>query len=208
MDAQQKNLIIKEFPGIATFAPFLEEAFDFASLDTPIRQASFLAQCAHETGRFTTFTEDLSRYSAKRLSEVWKERFAIDKIAGKPNQLAYEHEYKPVKLANYVYGGRYGNKAPGDGWKYRGRFWMMLTFKDNYKEVDRLLGLRGELVLNPEEFLNRPRINILTGAAFWRMRKLNKLVEDPKELRKRIQGGDLGADAVSKYRSKLFQILT
>lgn len=208
MTQDQTASIVKLFPAIAPFIPYLDEAFAFANLDSPVRQASFIAQCAHETGQFKRFTEDLGSYSAKRLSQVWKERFAINKIAGNPNQLAYEHEFKPVKLANYVYGGRYGNKAPGDGWKYRGRFWMMLTFKDNYKEVDRMLGLKGELVINPEAFLDKPRINLMTGAAFWKMRKLNKLVEDPKELRKKIQGGDLGLDSVSKYKAQIFQILT
>jgi predicted chitinase len=46
------------------------------------------------------------------------------------------------------YDGRFGNVNPGDGYKYRGRGFIELTFFDNYKEAGEAIGV--DLVANPE----------------------------------------------------------
>lgn len=46
------------------------------------------------------------------------------------------------------YQGKYGNTASGDGKKYRGRGYVQLTFKANYKRFGTKLGL--DLIRNPE----------------------------------------------------------
>lgn len=84
-----------------------------------------LATAHHETGaRFAPVVENLN-YSAKRLTEVWKTRFPT--LAS-----ATPYANNPQKLANKVYGGRNGNVGPDDGWRYRGRGLVQITFKDNY----------------------------------------------------------------------------
>ena len=40
----------------------------------------------------------------------------------------------PDQFFNAIYGDRYGN-AHDEGWKYRGRGFNQLTFKDNYKDI-------------------------------------------------------------------------
>jgi predicted chitinase len=55
--------------------------------------------------------------------------------------------------ANKVYGGKYGNKLPGDGFKYRGRGYNQITFYDRYLEIGRKIGV--DLVNNPD-LLNDP----------------------------------------------------
>ncbi len=47
-----------------------------------------------------------------------------------------------------VYGGRYGNNMPGDGYKYRGRGFNGLTFKGSYIEFGNKI--KQDLVNNPD----------------------------------------------------------
>lgn len=87
--------------------------------------AYILATANHETGgKFAVVTENLN-YSAPRLVEVWPKRFPS--VAS-----ARPYANNPQKLANFVYGGRGGNTKPDDGWRYRGRGLVQITFKDNY----------------------------------------------------------------------------
>jgi putative chitinase len=87
--------------------------------------AYIFATAHHETGaRFAPVEENLN-YSAKRLTQVWPSRFPS--IAA-----ATPYANNPQKLANKVYGGRMGNVAPDDGWRYRGRGFVQITGRDNY----------------------------------------------------------------------------
>src|SRR5690606_5455531 len=63
---------------------------------------------------------------------------------------------------NYVYGGRYGN-ANNEGYKYRGRGFNQLTFKDNYFTYGKLIGK--DLVKNPD-LVNNPAIAAQIVAAY------------------------------------------
>jgi putative chitinase len=105
------------------------------------RTAMFLAQCAMESGRFGTLEENLN-YSAAGLLKVWPNRFS-----------ASEAEYyarRPQAIANRAYANRGGNRdeASGDGWRYRGRGPLQVTFRSNYFScgVDCAL----PLILEPE----------------------------------------------------------
>lgn len=52
------------------------------------------------------------------------------------------------RAANANYGNRYGNTRPGDGYRYRGRGYVQVTFKDNYRKMETATGL--PLVANPD----------------------------------------------------------
>ena len=43
--------------------------------------------------------------------------------------------WTPRKFYNYVYGGTLGNTDPDDGWKYQGRGYNGITFKNIYQDV-------------------------------------------------------------------------
>ncbi|WP_457578970.1 hypothetical protein [Ensifer adhaerens] len=93
---------------------------------TPLTHlAAILAEAHHETGgQFQPVSENLN-YSAKRLTEVWPNRFPT--IAA-----AAPYANNPQRLANKVYGGRLGNVDPGDGWLFRGRGLAQITGRENY----------------------------------------------------------------------------
>lgn len=93
---------------------------------TPDRAAHFFGQTGHETGGFTTFTENLN-YSAKGLRGVFGKYFPTDELAS-----AYQRQ--PERIANRVYASRMGNgpEASGDGWKFRGRGALQVTGRNNY----------------------------------------------------------------------------
>jgi putative chitinase len=105
----------------------------FAISDKPLRVAHFMAQMLHESGALTIQFENLN-YSAQRLPKVWPKRF---QPIGPLDPVAFAHN--PEKLANEVYGGRMGNVASDEGFKYRGRGLLQLTGKGSYAEATAIL---------------------------------------------------------------------
>src|SRR6185436_7164266 len=126
---------------IATLAPSARSSYrdafaagqdvldQFGISETPLRVAHFMAQMLHESGALTIQFESLN-YSAERLPKVWPKRF---RPAGPLDPAAFAHD--PEKLANEIYGGRMGNDAPSDGYRYRGRGLLQLTGKESYAEA-------------------------------------------------------------------------
>ena len=98
-------------------------------LELPSDEAAvhFFAQCAHETGNFTRFEENLN-YSQDRLLVIFGKYFN--------EETAQNYHRKPEKIANRVYANRMhnGDELSGDGWKYRGRGAIQLTGKYNYQK--------------------------------------------------------------------------
>ena len=95
--------------------------------------AALIGQCAHESMGFTVTEERLS-YSAARLMQVWPARYPTEEIARR-------YARQPRKLANHTYGGRNGNTEPDDGWRYRGRGYLQLTGRANYRLAGLAVGL-------------------------------------------------------------------
>ncbi len=105
--------------------------------------AHFFGQCAHETGGFRLFVENLN-YDAAGLRRVFKKYFATDAVAA-------QYARQPQKIANRVYGNRMGNgnEASGDGWRYRGRGAIQLTGRDNYQRFSTFLK-RPDILTSPD----------------------------------------------------------
>jgi putative chitinase len=141
----------------------------------------FLGQILHESAGLTQFTENL-QYSAERLCAVWPKRFPT-------LQEARPYAYNPEALANRVYGGRMGNVALGDGWKYRGRTPIQLTGKDGYRHVGDLMGV--DLVSNPEQ-LSQPDNALQAAIHWWEDRIPDSMIGDPEKVTERVNGGLIG----------------
>lgn len=115
-------------------------------IKTNIQVRHFLAQCMHESANFTKTTENLN-YSAKGLLTVFKKYFNEEQ--------AKRYARKPVLIASRVYSNRMGNgnEASQDGWKYRARGYIGLTFYNNYYAFDQTV--QEDVVNNPEFVASR-----------------------------------------------------
>lgn len=143
----------------------LEQVRDSAArlgvFDSPLRAAHLIGQCGHESMGFTRVAESLFFTTASRILAVWPHRFR-DQVH------AREFVRNPEKLANHVYAGRMGNDARGDGFRYRGRGYIQLTGKDNYRVFGRRIEL--DLVTHPED-AEEPGTAWLIAAAYFANRR-------------------------------------
>jgi predicted chitinase len=121
---------------------------------------SFLSQCAHETLDF------------KHMKE----------IGGSLDFRKYDPKYAPKKAKAL------GNKQIGDGAKYKGRGYIQLTGRDNYKRAGAALGL--PLEAKPE-LVEKPEVAAKVAVWYWKTRVANKVdsFKDTKAVTKTINPG-------------------
>ena len=158
---------------------------------TPVRAAHFFAQCAHESGGFAVFNENLN-YSTRGLQSTFKKYFPDAATAKK-------YERKPEMIANRVYASRMGNgdEKSGDGWKFRGRGAIQLTGKSNYLAFSKHIG-DPEVMTNPD--IVATKYSFESAMFFFETNGLwaicDKGVGDATilALTKRINGGTHGLD--------------
>lgn len=122
-------------------------------LDSDLLVAHAMAQFSHECGAGLELVENLN-YSAEGLMNTWPKRFNAARAK------AFAHQ--PEKIANEVYGGRMGNTAPDDGWKFRGRGASQLTGRENYAKLGAKLKL--DLIGSPD-LVNDPANFLVCGVA-------------------------------------------
>ncbi len=160
----------------------LIQAMDFFKINTPFRQAAFLAQCAHESREFNTTEENLN-YSAERLIKVFPKYF-------KSLEQATLYARNPRAIASYVYANRMGNGAEssGDGYRYRGRGYIQLTGHDNYMQF---ASATATDALNQPDIVSDSECAAMSAGWFWSKNGLNQLAdqEDMLTITRRINGG-------------------
>ena len=178
----------------------LNAAFAKYDISTPVRQAFFVGQCAHESNNFTRLEEGLN-YSASRLMAVWPSRFPTLEAAA-------PYANNPEKLANKVYGGRadLGNKEDGDGFKFHGRGCIQLTGRDLYERCGEAIGAD---LINQPQLLVEPHYAAMSAAWFWNKKGLNALADskDYDTMTKRINGGLIGLDDRKAKIAKVISVL-
>ena len=178
-----------------SWADPLNSAMEKYRINTIPRTIDFLAQIGHESVRLTHVEENLN-YSATGLRKYFSRRFQ-------------EYEFdryarKPQAIANRVYAGRYGNgdERSGDGWKYRGRGLIQLTFKDNYVAFSQEIGI--DLASYPD-YVALPHFAALSAAWFWAIHGCNELADMGDFLKetKVINGGTNGWDDRLMLRERI-----
>ncbi|SFF11598.1 glycoside hydrolase family 19 protein [Nitrosomonas sp. Nm166] len=173
------------------------------NIDTPLRLAHFLAQCAHESAEFKAPEENLN-YSAERLKKKFSKYFSGD--------LADRYARQPEKIASRIYGNRMGNgdEASKEGYQYRGRGYIQLTGKDNYRAFAQSIG--DDVVKHPS--LVATKYPLLSAAWFWDMRSLNQLADQGSsdevvaKITKKVNGGFNGLDDRIKHFKNYYALLT
>jgi len=173
-------------------------------ITTPLRLAHFLAQCGHESGGFRAFSENLN-YGAKGLLSIFPKYF-------KTIEKAKAYERKPEKIANLVYANRMGNgnEASGEGWKYRGRGYIQLTGKENYRAFDATVP--DDIVANPD--LVATKYALASAAFFFKKNNLWSICDKGSSpdvvtlVTKRVNGGTIGLADRQKHFKEYYNLLS
>jgi putative chitinase len=172
-------------PYIDHWYSVLEQLLDDYDINTPLRVAHFIAQCAHESGNFVFIKENLN-YKAASLQKIFGKYFPT-------TELAAQYANKPEQIANRIYASRMGNgpEASGDGYRYCGRGLIQLTGKDNYTFFAGSLGITVE---EASEYLATFEGAAQSACWFWEQNNLNRFADanDVKGLTKAINGGQIG----------------
>ena len=163
-------------------------------IDSELRVAGFLAQCAHESNDFTILQENLN-YSADGLTKIFPKYFA--------NVNANDYARQPEKIANRVYSSRMGNgdEHSGEGYKFRGRGPIQLTGKDNYTHCSQDVYGDLRLVETPDLVTTDKAAALSTACWFWKKNGLNEIADrgDIVTMTKRVNGGTIGLDDRKKH---------
>lgn len=171
-------------------------------LNTPLRLAHFLAQCGHESGGFKFVQENLN-YSAQGLQNIFGKYF--------PGNLEESYARQPQKIASRVYANRMGNgdEASGEGYKFRGRGFIQLTGKDNYKSFS--TAINEDCVANPD--LVSTKYPLASAAWFFHKNGLHKIADGGAtdavvtQVTKRVNGGTIGLPDRIKHFNEYYKLL-
>ncbi|MHB8071520.1 MAG: glycoside hydrolase family 19 protein [Candidatus Cryosericum sp.] len=192
-----------------TVAAALNPAMDWAEVNTPARQAAFVAQWAQETHGFNHLVENLN-YSAHGLLKNFRTHFTPEE--------AEDYARQPERIANRAYADRLGNgsEESGDGWRYRGGGYPQLTGKGHYLDAGRDLNL--DLVNNPE-MARGHQVGAYLAAWFWvtggnnlanpKSPSCNEMADagDFLALTHRINGGENGLAEREEYWERAKEVL-
>lgn len=169
-------------------------------INSVLRVAAFVAQCAHESGNFKLLSENLY-YRAETLMRVWPSRFPTMEIA-------QQYAMQPEKIANRAYGNRMGNgpEESGDGWRYAGKGLIQLTGKENYTRFANAIGMTPEEV---SEYLQTFNGAVHSACWFWQTHNLNVYADsqDILTMTKRINSGTNGLEDRKKHYAHALQVL-
>lgn len=176
----------------------IDDLVERFSMDSPLRLAHFMAQCAHESGNFKLVVENLN-YSADGLLKVFPKYF-------KDKATADSYARKPEAIANRVYADRMGNgpEASGDGFRFRGRGYIQLTGRNNYKAFSDFV--KEDCVASPD--LVATKYPLISAAFFFEKNGLWAICDKGNTpdvvtmVTKRVNGGTHGLDdRLSKFNA-------
>lgn len=181
------------------YAQPLTQAMQRWGINTPLRQAAFLGQIAHESQGFSRLEEGLSYTTPERLMAVWPRRF-------KTRDSALPYVRNPEALAELVYQGRMENDVPGEAFLYRGRGLKQLTGEANYLAYS--MEADNNALIDPDILL-QPFYAADSAGWFWHRNQCNPLADARNwaALTRKINGGLIGQDDRVRRIQKALAVL-
>lgn len=188
MNKQQFQMAACISAGLAArwFQP-VDAAMKEFGITSPADQAMFIAQIGHESSSFTAVVESLN-YTPAALVATFGKRITQQQAAALGRTAT--QPARQDAIANLVYSNRLGNKAPGDGWKFRGRGLIQITGLENYRVCGAALKL--DLVTSPEQL--EQDLQAARSAAWFYTSKGCMAYADIQRVTKIINGGLNGID--------------
>lgn len=152
-------------PRADLFADLLSSAFEGGDIFTPRRGRHFLAQVMVETGQMRSLVESTRYSDPGRLDRIFR------------NVQGVEHARRliaagPEAIGNTIYANKNGNGGvqSGDGHRFRGRGFLQVTGRANYRDIGKLVDLPLE---SQPELLGEPEPAAQAAVTFWRLRRIN-----------------------------------
>jgi putative chitinase len=182
------DLVAKMFPGtrrenIEQNLPFVLKALTEVELVDKPMVLMALATIRVETGSFRPIDEGISRYNTLP--------------PGPPFNL-YDNR------------ADLGNLGPPDGESFKGRGFIQLTGRDNYKRYGQKIGLDNQLIENPE-LANSPQIAAMLLATFLKdkEKKIRTALQDGRldAARRLVNGGTYGLTEFERTYNKGLELL-
>lgn len=160
----------------AFLAPLNAAMAEF-DIDTPARQAAFIAQVGHESRQLSALEENLN-YRPQALLDTFNTHSRVrftPEMAEQYGRTA-DHPADQRMIANIAYANRGGNGdvESGDGWRYRGAGLIQLTFRDNHEACADHFGILREQI---GAWLRTPEGASRSAARYWKTNGLNELAD-------------------------------
>lgn len=173
-------------------------------INTSKRVAMFLANTGHETAGGRRLKESLN-YRAEALVKQWPKYFTPEYAAevGRTDKQPADQK----AIAEAAYGGRMGNKNPGDGWRFIGRGLMQTTGRFNYERLAEIVNVPLD---DLPEWIETREGAAESAAVFWHANNCNDLADigGVDRCRQRINGGLIGIQDVRERYTTALGLLT
>ena len=198
-------------PDTIAWTAALNEAMREFGIESTLQAAHWLAQLAHESTEFSRLVENLNYTDPVRIARIFRSSFDLDgDDVIDPEEIEFARGFvrSPILLANRAYAGKHGNgsESSGDGWRYRARGPIGLTFKGNYARAGQALGL--PLVEQPEIVMD-PDVGARVAAWYWIDRRIGPLADadDLRAVTRKINPGLAGLEDRRRYLQTAKRVL-
>jgi len=183
-------------PGMAAiYASAISPVLDRAEISGHVlRLRHFMAQLAHESAGFRGLTESMAYRDPAHLLATFS---SVQTLAHAQHLIAAG----PEAIGDWVYANKLGNGnvASGDGYRFRGRGFIMNTGRANYVQVARYANVP---VDTSPETLSTPDVAAVAAAMFWTTRKINLAADanDIEAVTRLVNGSKMQGLAQRKAR--------